>query len=355
MSYLQDLLYKIQMPQDATEIVLSAAEKWTPAQLAQASDAFFAGSDLHDELDALACHACIPYETATLCVLLLLSERTKADYRAAGWPEAVFYDTMDDYTVWAKTGMRACGYWGIPRDKAWWTCKHLRMELVRLGRLQFEPSTFQMDAYHGCTMDLQLSLIHIYPSVHGVLIFMPLPRQIDAAAVCAALDPAKDVDGITEGSRAAVYAGAGDGFPPCTAEACLHILEHYGVDPAGKKAAVIGRSLVIGKPVAMLLLRKNATVTICHSRTPDLEHVVHDADLVVAATGKIGVVGKNAFRSGQIVIDVGMNVGPGGKMCGDVGTDDAAEIVQAITPVPGGVGSVTTSVPVSYTHLTQCR
>lgn len=197
-----------------------------------------------------------------------------------------------------------------------------------------------LEEIHGLNAD---------PSVHGVLIFMPLPRQIDAAAVCAALDPAKDVDGITEGSRAAVYAGAGDGFPPCTAEACLHILEHYGVDPAGKKAAVIGRSLVIGKPVAMLLLRKNATVTICHSRTPDLEHVVHDADLVVAATGKIGVVGKNAFRSGQIVIDVGMNVGPGGKMCGDVGTDDAAEIVQAITPVPGGVGSVTTSVLVAHT------
>ena len=187
------------------------------------------------------------------------------------------------------------------------------------------------------------------PSVHGVLIFMPLPRQIDASAVCAALDPAKDVDGITEGSRAAVYAGSGAGFPPCTAEACLHILKHYGIDPAGKKAVVIGRSLVIGKPVAMLLLGKNATVTVCHSKTPDLEHVVHDADLVVAATGKIGVVGKNAFKNGQIVIDVGMNVGADGKMCGDVATDDVAAIVEAMTPVPGGVGSVTTSVLAAHT------
>ena len=155
MSYLCDLLKRIQMPQEATEILLSAAEKWTPAELAHASDVFFAGSDLYDELDIMARQACIPYETATLCVLLQLSAQTKADYQAAGWPEALFYDTMEDYTVWAKTGLRACGYWGIPRDKAWWTCKHLRMELVRLGRLQFEPSTFQMDAYHGRTMDLQ--------------------------------------------------------------------------------------------------------------------------------------------------------------------------------------------------------
>jgi hypothetical protein len=155
MPYLQDLLYRIQMPQEATDILLSTASQFKPADLANASDAFFSGSDLHDEIGIMANQAGVPYETATLCVLLLLSERTKEDYKSAGWPENLFYDTMDDYTVWARTGLRACGYWGIPRDKAWWTCKHLRMELIRLGRLQFEPSTFQMDTYHGRTVDLQ--------------------------------------------------------------------------------------------------------------------------------------------------------------------------------------------------------
>ena len=195
----------------------------------------------------------------------------------------------------------------------------------------------------------QIHALNADESVHGILIFMPLPHGIDTAAVCAALDPAKDVDGITAGSRAAVFSGSGAGFAPCTAEACLRILEHYGIDPAGKRAAVIGRSLVIGKPAAMLLLAKNATVTMCHSRTPDLDSVVRQADIVVAAAGKIGVVGKDAFRSGQTVIDVGMNCGDDGKMCGDVVFSDAEPIVSAITPVPGGVGAVTTSVLAAHT------
>ena len=195
----------------------------------------------------------------------------------------------------------------------------------------------------------EIAALNADEAVHGVLIFMPLPRHIDAAAVCAALDPAKDVDGITAGSRAAVFSGVGTGFAPCTAEACMHILDHYGIDPAGRRAAVVGRSLVIGKPVAMLLLARNATVTVCHSRTPDLNAVVHEAELVVTAAGRIGVVGKDAFKSGQIIIDVGMNAGKDGKMHGDVDFEDAEPIVGALTPVPGGVGSVTTSVLAAHT------
>lgn len=195
----------------------------------------------------------------------------------------------------------------------------------------------------------EIAALNADKAVHGVLIFMPLPRHIDAAAVCAALDPAKDVDGITAGSRAAVFSGVGTGFAPCTAEACMHILDHYGIDPAGRRAAVVGRSLVIGKPVAMLLLARNATVTVCHSRTPNLNAVVREAELVVTAAGRIGVVGKEAFRPGQIVVDVGMNAGEDGKIHGDVAFEDAEPLVGAITPVPGGVGSVTTSVLAAHT------
>ncbi len=155
MPYLQELLTRIHMPQEASGVILAAAEKIPPQDLADAADAFFSGSEIREEINAISEKTGIPFETATLCVLMLLSERTKADYQAAGWPENLFYDTMSDFTVWAKTGMRANGSWGIPRENDWWLRKHLRMELVRLGRMQFEPSTFQLEEYHGRTMDLR--------------------------------------------------------------------------------------------------------------------------------------------------------------------------------------------------------
>ena len=181
-------------------------------------------------------------------------------------------------------------------------------------------------------------------SIHGCLLFRPLPKHMDEAAVCAALSPAKDVDGITAGSLAAVFSGSGAGYPPCTAQACLEILDHYGYELKGKRAVVVGRSLVIGKPVSMLLLGRHATVTICHTRTADLPAECRRADLLVAAAGKAGAVSAQCLASGQVVLDVGINVDEDGNLVGDVDFAAAENTVEAITPVPGGVGAVTTSV-----------
>ena len=178
-------------------------------------------------------------------------------------------------------------------------------------------------------------------SIDGCLLFRPLPKDVDEEAVCNALDPAKDIDGITRGSRAALL-GAGDGFAPCTAAACIDILEHYGVQIDGKRAVVLGRSLVIGKPVALMLLDRNATVTVCHSHTADLAQVVRQADIVVCATGRAKAYGADVFAPGQTVLDVGINFDAAGKLCGDVDFDAVEPVVGAITPVPRGVGSVTT-------------
>ena len=185
-------------------------------------------------------------------------------------------------------------------------------------------------------------------SIHGVLIFRPLPKHLDEAAVIKALSPEKDVDGITDGSMVGVFAGTKQGFPPCTPQACMEILDHYGIDCTGKKAVVVGRSLVVGKPAAMMLLKKNATVTICHTRTKDMPSVVKEADIVIVAAGRAGVVDDTYLCAGQTVIDVGINVNEEGKLCGDVAYAKAEPIVEAITPVPGGVGSVTTSVLVGH-------
>ena len=185
--------------------------------------------------------------------------------------------------------------------------------------------------------------------VHGVLIFRPLPKHLDETAVCAALKPEKDVDGITEGSLAGVFTGSGKGFAPCTAQACMEILDFYGVDCKGKRAVVVGRSLVVGKPAALMLMGKHATVTVCHTRTTDVPSVTRGADILVVAAGRMESLTKEYFSPGQTVIDVGINWNEEkGKLCGDVRFEDAEPIVAAITPVPGGVGTVTTSVLVSH-------
>ncbi|MBQ9004825.1 MAG: bifunctional 5,10-methylene-tetrahydrofolate dehydrogenase/5,10-methylene-tetrahydrofolate cyclohydrolase [Atopobiaceae bacterium] len=182
-------------------------------------------------------------------------------------------------------------------------------------------------------------------SIHGCLMFRPLPKTLDEAAACAALDPAKDVDCITEGSLYGVFANRPIGFAPCTAEACIEVLDHYGYDLTGARVTVVGRSLVIGKPVSMMLQARNATVTMCHTRTRDLAAECAKAEILVVAAGHIGTVGANAVAPGQVVIDVGINWDESaGKLCGDVLYDDVEPIVGAITPVPRGVGSVTTAV-----------
>lgn len=184
--------------------------------------------------------------------------------------------------------------------------------------------------------------------VHGVLMFRPLPKTLNQDQICNALAPEKDVDCMTDLSLSGVFSGKTLGFPPCTAQACMEILDHYGIDPRGKKAVVIGRSLVIGKPVSMMLLKKNATVTICHTKTVDMPSVAREADILVVAAGHAGTVTADYVRAGQTVIDVGINVNAEGKLCGDVDYEAVAPIVDRITPVPGGVGSVTTSVLVSH-------
>ena len=180
--------------------------------------------------------------------------------------------------------------------------------------------------------------------IHGCLIFRPLPKHIDDETIRAALSPAKDVDGITDGSLVGVFAGTKQGFPPCTAQACMEILAHYGYDLKGKRVTVVGRSLVVGKPVSMMLLKQNATVTMCHTRTADMPGECRKAEILVVAAGKAGVVDETYVAPGQVVIDVGINVNAEGKLCGDVAYDKVEPVVDAITPVPGGVGSVTTSV-----------
>ena len=182
------------------------------------------------------------------------------------------------------------------------------------------------------------------PSVHGVLLLRPLPGHMDSSLIENRLRPDKDVDCMTDLSMSGVFTGKKLGYAPCTPEAVMEILDHYGIDCCFKRAVVIGRSLVFGKPAAMMLLKKNATVTICHTKTADLPSVAREADILIAAAGRAKVVTAEYVRSGQIVIDVGINLDENGKLCGDVDYDAVEPVVDAITPVPGGVGSVTTSV-----------
>ena len=190
-------------------------------------------------------------------------------------------------------------------------------------------------------------------SVHGVLMFRPLPKHLkaDQDEICNRLAPCKDVDSMTHMSNAGVFEGQDLGYAPCTPAACMEILDHYGIDCKGKNAVVIGRSLVVGKPAAMMLMAKNATVTICHTRTVNTAEICKNADIIVTAAGVLNSLTKDFVREGQVVIDVSMNWNPEkittkgkGGMSGDAIFDEVEPIVEAITPVPGGVGAVTTSV-----------
>lgn len=194
----------------------------------------------------------------------------------------------------------------------------------------------------------EIAKINTDETIHGCLMLRPLPKHIDDQRAREALLPEKDIDGITDGSLAGVFTGTKRGFPPCTAQACMEILNYYGIDPAGKNAVVIGRSLVIGKPVAMMLLQKHATVTICHTRTVDMPSVTKRAEILIVAAGRAGVVGAEYVSAGQIVLDVGINFNAEGKMVGDADFSAVEPVVGAITPVPGGVGTVTTSVLMAH-------
>lgn len=191
------------------------------------------------------------------------------------------------------------------------------------------------------------------PEIHGCLLFRPLPAHLDETAVCELIPAAKDVDGVTRASLASVMAGEAlspraTGFAPSTVEACLRMLDHYGVPLAGVRATVLGRSLVVGRPLALLLTARDATVTLCHSRTVDAASICRASDIVVCATGRARMFGRDCFRDGQTVLDVGVNFDDDGVMCGDVDAAAVESLDCSLTPVPGGIGSVTTAVTLDH-------
>ena len=202
-----------------------------------------------------------------------------------------------------------------------------------------------------CSTDDVLAIIEKINNddkIHGCLLFRPLPKHLDAEKIENALRPEKDVDCMTERSIGSVFTGKNVGYPPCTPQACMEILKHYGYELKGKNVVVIGRSLVVGKPVAMMCMKENATITICHTKTVNMPEITKKADILIVAAGRPRIVGADYVSEGQTVIDVGINVDENGNMCGDVDFDTVSPKVSAITPVPGGVGGVTTSVLLSH-------
>jgi len=208
-----------------------------------------------------------------------------------------------------------------------------------------EVFEFPVDIAQG---EIEKAVIEIgeKKDVHGILMFFPLPDNLDGKKIRELIPVEKDVDCLTTAGAAKIFTDDPTGFPPCTPTACMDMLHFYNIPLKGKKCTVVGRSLVVGKPLAMLLLREHATVTICHSRTENLPAVCQDADILIAAVGRAKMIKSNYVKQGQIVIDVGINADPDnpGKYCGDVDFQEAEPIVEKISPVPAGVGSVTTSV-----------
>ena len=190
----------------------------------------------------------------------------------------------------------------------------------------------------------ELTKLNNDKNIHGILCFRPLPKQLDEEVIKYVISPEKDVDCFSPINSAKVMDGDTTGFPPCTPTAVVEILKHYNVDLNGANVAVLGRSMVVGKPASMLLLNENATVTICHSRTKNLEEITSKADILVAAVGRARMVKENFVKQGAVVVDVGINVDNEGNLCGDVDTENVIDKVSMITPVPAGVGSVTTSI-----------
>ncbi len=223
-----------------------------------------------------------------------------------------------------------------------------RGAVKRCGKTGIETKIFALPCDVSQEKVLEtIEEINADAKIHGCLIFMPLPSQVDESAVRGALSPDKDVDGITPDSQAGVYSGQTVGFPPCTPAACVEILKFYGVELSGARAVVLGRSLVVGRPLAMMLLKENATVTLCHTKTKSAAEIAQGAEILLSAAGHAGAVTREFVNDRQILVDVGINVDEEGKICGDA-TSEATESCRAFTPVPGGVGAVTTTVLASH-------
>ncbi|HHU64229.1 MAG TPA: bifunctional 5,10-methylene-tetrahydrofolate dehydrogenase/5,10-methylene-tetrahydrofolate cyclohydrolase [Clostridiales bacterium] len=190
----------------------------------------------------------------------------------------------------------------------------------------------------------EISKINDDSTIHGILLFRPLPKHIDEDIIKHVVSPEKDVDCLNPVNVAKVFEGDPTGFAPCTPEAVMEMLHHYGIPVKGKRVVVIGRSMVVGKPVSMLLLKEHGTVTICHTRTKNIEEICGQADILVAAAGSARMVTDDFVSKGAVVIDVGINVDEEGKLVGDVDFERVEKVAGHITPVPGGVGTVTSSV-----------
>lgn len=196
----------------------------------------------------------------------------------------------------------------------------------------------------GASFREEFRKINEDPDVTGILLLRPLPKQICEKDIERMIDPDKDLDGISPVNIARVFAGDETGFAPCTAEAVIQILKHNGIDITGKRVAIVGRSMVVGRPLSMLMLKENGTVTICHTKTRDLAGTCRNAEILVAAAGRAKMLDGSYVGQGSVVIDVGINVDENGKLCGDVDFESIEGAASMATPVPGGVGAVTTAV-----------
>lgn len=258
--------------------------------------------------------------------------------------EAISEDVMNRVAALAAQGVTPClGILRVgerPDDLSYerGACKRAEVMGIAVRHLVFDEGVTTEELVEA------VEAINADDSVHGLLILRPLPAHIDEERACNALVAYKDVDACGERSLGTLFTGGDGAFAPCTAQASIEILDHYGIEIAGRRALVIGRSLVIGKPLSMLLLDRNATVTIAHSRTVGLEALTREADIVVACVGRAAMVGADHVAPGQTLIDVGINVANDGSLVGDIAFDEVIDVVDAVTPVPRGVGSVTTSV-----------
>lgn len=224
-------------------------------------------------------------------------------------------------------------------------CSYERGAVKKMDKVGVRCTTYTFDAdVDNETFQAEFDKINENPDIDGILMLRPLPKQLDEKQIENKIDPRKDLDGISPLNLAKVYAGDESGYAPCTAEAVIEMLDYAGIDIKGKRVTVVGRSLVIGKPVSMLLMKRNATVTVCHTKTVDMAGTCKNAEILVAAAGSARMIKKEYVADGAVVIDVGINVDDEGNLCGDVDFDAISDIAAAATPVPGGVGSVTTSV-----------
>ncbi len=227
-----------------------------------------------------------------------------------------------------------------PDDLAYERGARKRMETTGIEcRVTELPENVSQEAF-----EQTFSRINEDMSVHGILLLRPLPKTLDEEPVRAMIDPLKDVDGMSPVNIAKVFSGDDTGFAPCTAEAVMEMLRYYGIDPQGRKTTVLGRSMVVGRPLSMLLMKKNATVTVCHTRTDNLALECRNGQILAAAAGKAGLVTGDLVCEGAVVVDVGINVDSEGNLCGDVDFESVKRKASYISPVPGGVGSVTSSV-----------